>query len=115
MYTAIKNGWSVVSGSANATTVKAFSTAMSSATDPWSDYRFAILNKIDMSAYATEHSAKFTFRSAAPSAVAAWYHDHFVGYCIYQDTFGGLCAEASVTTSWNNHLEFLAPKEAPTF
>ena len=72
MYTAIKNGWSVVSGSANATTVKAFSTAMSSATDPWSDYRFAILNKIDLSAYATEHAANFTFHAAAQASPVAW-------------------------------------------
>lgn len=72
MYTAIKNGWSVVSGGANATAIKTFSTAMSSATDPWSDYRFAVLNKIDLSAYATEHAANFTFHSAAQTSPVGW-------------------------------------------
>jgi hypothetical protein len=72
MYTAIKNGWSVTSGSANNTVLRTFSSAMSSATDPWSDYRFAILNKIDLSAYATEHAANFTFHASAQASPVAW-------------------------------------------
>jgi len=72
MYTAIKNGWTVTTGSANNTALRTFATAMSSATDPWSDYRFAILNKIDLSAYATEHAANFTFHSSAQTSPVAW-------------------------------------------
>jgi hypothetical protein len=87
---------------------------MSSATDPWSDYRFAILNKIDLSAYATQHASKFKFGTGTAEA-AGYYLDYFVGYCVYQDQFGGVCAEAAVTTTWDNYLSFNAPAAAPTF
>jgi len=91
---------------------------MSSETDPWSDYRFAILNKIDLSAHAKQHKDNFTVRTtlaADAAAGKALYPDHFVGYCVYQETFGGVCAETVVTSSWDSYLDFLKPTEAPKF
>jgi len=88
---------------------------MSSATDPWSDYRFAILNKIDLSAHATQHKDNFIARAALTTGQAALYPDHFVGYCVYQNTFGGVCAEAVVTSEWDHYLDFTAPTAAPKF
>jgi len=86
---------------------------MSSETDPWSDYRFAILNKIDLSAHAKQHKDNFTARTALTTGQAALYPDHFVGYCVYQDTFGGVCAETVVTSEWDNYLDFVKPTHAP--
>jgi len=72
------------------------------------------LNKIDLSAYATQHANKFKFGTAT-AETAGYYKDYYVGYCVYQDTFGGVCAEAAVTTLWDNYLSFNAPTHAPTF
>jgi len=46
---------------------------------------------------------------------AGYYNDHFVGYCIYQDTKGGICAEAGVTSTWDSYIDFTAPFDAPVF
>jgi len=46
---------------------------------------------------------------------AGYYNDHFVGYCIYQDTKGGICAEAAVESTWDSYIDFTAPKAAPVF
>jgi hypothetical protein len=89
---------------------------MSTATDPWSDYRFAILNKIDLGAYATQHNSKFIYATTANTARAAnYYLDYFVGYCVFEDTKGGVCAEASVETTWDSYHDFNGPAAFPTF
>lgn len=90
---------------------------MSSATDPWSDYRFAILNKIDLKAYADQHTSKFIFTTGTVDTprAANYYLDYFVGYCVYEDTKGGVCAEATVETTWDSYHDFNGPAAFPTF
>jgi len=90
---------------------------MSTATDPWSDYRFAILNKIDLSAYASQHNSKFIYTTGTEhtARAAGYYLDYFVGYCVYEDTKGGVCAEASVETTWDSYHDFNGPAAFPIF